>query len=68
MRASLPEDTLETLRRRPEAALTTDRTARTRVGYDVQVRIMMDELIAQEFMPMDGRDNREPLTTAVTEE
>jgi hypothetical protein len=53
IRAALPADTLEALRHRAEEALANDGTDRTRLGYDVLVKIKLDELLAQEFMPMD---------------
>jgi hypothetical protein len=53
LRAALPADTLESLRRRAEEALATDGTDSTRLGYDVLVKIKLDELLEREFMPMD---------------
>ena len=48
LRASLPDDALATLKHRAEEALATDGVARTRLGYDVLVKIKMDDLIEQE--------------------
>jgi hypothetical protein len=53
LRASLPADMLESLRRRAEEALAEDGMERARLGYDVLVKIKLDELIEREFMPMD---------------
>jgi hypothetical protein len=49
-RATLPEDALEALKRRAEAALATDGVARTRLGYEVLVKIKTDELLEQEYL------------------
>jgi hypothetical protein len=53
LRAALPADTLEALRRRAEEALATDGTDRTRLGYDVLVKMKMDEFLEREFVPRD---------------
>jgi hypothetical protein len=56
-RASLPADMLEALRRRAEEALANDGTDRTGLGYEVLVKIKMDELIEREFVPTDARED-----------
>ena len=53
LRATLPADTLESLRRRAEEALATDGTDRMRLGYDVLVKMKMDEFLEREFTPSD---------------
>jgi hypothetical protein len=53
IRAALPADTLEALRRRAEEALANDGTDRTHLGYDVLVKIKLDELLERECLPMD---------------
>jgi hypothetical protein len=47
-RAVLSDDALAALRRRAEGALATDSVARTHVGYDVLVKLKMDELLERE--------------------
>jgi hypothetical protein len=56
LRAALPEDTLASLTHRAEEALANDGVARTRLGYDVLVKMKLDELIEQEFLPTDRSD------------
>jgi hypothetical protein len=55
-RAALSADTLETLRRRAEEALANDGVARTHLGYEVLVKLKVDELLEQGFMPTDVSD------------
>jgi hypothetical protein len=57
IRTSLPADTLETLRCRAQEALAEDGVERTRLGYDVLVKMKLDELLAREFMPTDARED-----------
>jgi hypothetical protein len=57
LRASLPADALESLRRRAEEALAEDGVERARLGYDVLVKIKLDELLEREFMPSDVSDD-----------
>jgi hypothetical protein len=66
LRASLPADTLEALRRRAEEALATDGANSTRLGYDVLVKIKLDELLEREFMPTDVSDDGGHGRSAVT--
>jgi hypothetical protein len=56
-RAALSADTLETLRRRAEEALANDGVARTHLGYEVLVKLKVDELLEQGFMPTDVSDD-----------
>jgi hypothetical protein len=53
MRASLSAGTLETLRHRAEETLATDGVDRTRLGYEVLVKLKMDELLEREYLPTD---------------
>jgi hypothetical protein len=46
--AGLSDDALATLRRRPEEALAADEVARTRLRYEVLVKLTVDELLEQE--------------------
>ena len=61
IRAALPADTLETLRCRAEEALANDGVARTCLGYEVLVKIKVDDLLEQEGVPMPvGADGTHP--------
>ena len=51
-RAALSDEALATLRHRAEEALAADGVARTRLGYDVLVKLKMDDLLEQEGIPM----------------
>jgi hypothetical protein len=53
LRASLSEDMLATLRRRAVEALDTEGVARTRLGYEVLVKLKLDELLEREFISTD---------------
>jgi hypothetical protein len=53
IRATLPEDVLTTLRHRAEGALATEGVARTRLGYEVLVKLKVDELLEREYLPTD---------------
>jgi hypothetical protein len=57
IRAALSADTLETLRSRAEEALANDGVARTHLGYEVLVKLKVDELLEQGFMPTDVSDD-----------
>jgi hypothetical protein len=50
-RATLSDEALAALRRRAEEALTADGVAHTRLGYEVLVKLKMDELLEQEYLP-----------------
>jgi hypothetical protein len=56
-RAALPEETLAILKHRAEEALATERVERTRLGYDVLVKMKLDELLAREFMSTGARED-----------
>jgi hypothetical protein len=47
----LPDQVLEALTRRAEAALATEGVARTRLGYDMLVKLKVDDLLEQEGVP-----------------
>jgi hypothetical protein len=49
-RAALSGETLAALRRRAEEALTADGVDRTRLGYEVLVKIKMDDLLEQAWV------------------
>jgi hypothetical protein len=51
--AALSADTLGAPRHRAEQVLANEETARARLGYDVLVKIKMDELLEREFMAVD---------------
>jgi hypothetical protein len=58
IRATLPKDVLITLRRRAEEVLATQGVARTHVGYEVLVKLKVDEFLEQEYRPTGmNRDN-----------
>jgi hypothetical protein len=63
----LPADTLESLRRRAEEALANEEMDRTRLGYDVLVKLKMDELIERGFMPSDVRASQGNLEMVAVE-
>jgi hypothetical protein len=66
VRASLPEDTLATLRHRAEEALAADGVERTRLGYEVLVKLKVDDLIERDSLRMAVEDKRESLDGAAT--
>jgi hypothetical protein len=65
IRATLPEDVLITLRRRAEEVLATQGVARTHMGYEVLVKLKVDEFLEQEYRPIGmNRDNDHEETIA----
>jgi hypothetical protein len=52
VRVSLPEDTLATLRHRAEEALAADGVERTRLGYEVLVKLKVDDLLERDSLRM----------------
>jgi hypothetical protein len=52
IRAALSDEALAALRRRAEEALAADGVARTRLGYDVLVKLKMDDLLEQAYVQM----------------
>jgi hypothetical protein len=53
IRAALPEGVLTTLRRRAKEILATEGVVRTHLGYEVLVKLKIDELLEQEYRPTD---------------
>jgi hypothetical protein len=51
-RAALPDEALAALRHRTEEALAADGVDRTRLGYEMLVKLKVDELLNQEYLPM----------------
>jgi hypothetical protein len=58
MRASLSDEALATLRHRAEEALAADGVARTRLGYEVLVKLKMDDLLEREFIQREVGEAR----------
>ena len=53
-RASLSDEALAALKHRAEEVLATDGVARTRLGYEVLVKLKVDELLERDYLPADG--------------
>jgi len=51
--ATLPEDVLMTLRHRAGEAVATEGVTRTLLGYEVLVKLRVDELLEQAYLPTD---------------
>src|SRR5262245_48535749 len=51
-RAALSDEALAALRHRAEEALAADGVARARLGYEVLVKLKLDDLLEQEGVPM----------------
>jgi hypothetical protein len=65
-RAALADEALAALRRRAEEALAADGVARTRLGYEVLVKLKMDELLERGDLSADvSASQGDPDTTAV---
>jgi hypothetical protein len=58
LRTSLPDAVLETLRRRAEEALTAEGVERTRLGYNVLVKMKMDDLLEGEHLSEPLQEDR----------
>jgi hypothetical protein len=54
IRATLPEDVLITLRRRAEEVLAMQGVARTHLGYEVLVKLKVDEFLEHEGIEEEG--------------
>jgi phosphoglycolate phosphatase-like HAD superfamily hydrolase len=52
-RAALPDEALAALRHRAEEALAADGVGRTRLGYEVLVKLKLDELLERDYVPAD---------------
>jgi hypothetical protein len=66
IRARLPEDVLATLRHRAQEALATEGVARTHLGYEVLVKLKVDEFLEEEYWPVDMPHNGGPAEIAAT--
>jgi Asp-tRNA(Asn)/Glu-tRNA(Gln) amidotransferase A subunit family amidase len=66
MHALLSDAELAALKRRAEETLAADRVARTRLGYDVLVKLKADDLLEQESVPMPVRADGAHPPAAVT--
>jgi hypothetical protein len=64
-RAALSDEVLRALRHRAEEALAAAGVACTRLGYDVLVKLKVDELLDREDLPAAGGDDRTPAERAV---
>jgi phosphoglycolate phosphatase-like HAD superfamily hydrolase len=65
--AALADEALEALRHRAEAALAADGVDRTRLGYDVLVKLKVDEFLEREYLPTAGGGDRTPAERAAME-
>jgi hypothetical protein len=65
-RASLSDEALVTLRHRAEEALATEGVERTRLGYEVLVKLKVDDLLERDSLRMAVEDDRESLDRAAT--
>jgi hypothetical protein len=65
MRASLSDAELATLRHRAEEALAADGVARTQLGYDVLVKLKLDDLLLEE-RGTGGHAGRDAAPDAIT--
>ena len=66
IRAALPEDTLTTLRHRAEGVLATEGVSRMHLGYEVLVKLKVDEFLEQEYWPTGMYPDDGPAGTATT--
>jgi hypothetical protein len=67
IRAALSEDALATLKRRAEEALAKDGVARTHLGYEVLVKLKLDELLEREDLSADICVSQGPRDPAAVE-
>jgi hypothetical protein len=65
-RAALSNETLAALRHRAEEVLTTEGMSRTHLGYEVLVKLKVDELLEQEYLPTDMNPDSGPMEIAAT--
>jgi hypothetical protein len=65
MRTILPEEVLIDLKCRAEAALTAEGMERTRLGYDMLVKLKLDELLEGEYLAEPMRDPRPAPDTVI---
>jgi hypothetical protein len=66
IRATLSDDVLTILRRRAEEVLATQGVARTHLGYEVLVKLKVDEFLEQECRPTGMNRDHDPAETATT--
>jgi hypothetical protein len=66
IRARLPEDVLATLRHRAQEALATEGVSRTHLGYEVLVKLKVDEFLEREYLPTDMSPDDSPVEIAAT--
>ncbi len=62
IRASLSEEALQAFKRHAEDELAKEGVDRERVGYNILLRLKMDELIDQEYMRREEEEGSEDLT------
>jgi hypothetical protein len=67
LRAGLSDEALETLRHRAEEALSTEGVEHTHLGYEVLVKLKVDEFLDQEYMPTAVGEDRPHTTRAAVE-
>jgi Replication initiator protein A len=67
LRARLSDEALETLRYRAEEALSTEGVQHTHLGYDVLVKLKVDELLEWEYMPTAAGEDRPHAERAAVE-
>jgi hypothetical protein len=66
-RATLSNEGLATLRHRAEEALAIEGVERVRLGYEVLVKLKIDELLERDYLWMAVEDGREPLEGAAVD-
>jgi hypothetical protein len=64
-RAALSDEALVALKHRAEEALAADGVACTRLGYEVLVKLKMDELLERDYLPVDGSASESTADTVV---
>ncbi len=65
--ATRSDEALATLRHRAEEALAADGVDRTHLGYEVLVKLKMDEFLERDYLRMAVEDGREPLEEAAVD-
>jgi hypothetical protein len=65
MRTTLPEEVRMVLKRRAEEALTAEGVKRTRLGYDMLVKLKLDELLEGEYLAEPMRDDHPAPDTVI---
>jgi hypothetical protein len=67
IRASLSEDTLAALHAQASGELAKEGSDRTRVGYELLLKLKMEELIEQRFMEGEGEGEARKMATVQPE-